>query len=288
MEERYPQFLAQATPGSLFIEQVLLVEVGEEDNPASRQLVIFIDELDSFLGLDFPVNDLFALIRFCYNQRSVNPEYRRLVFALFGVATPSDLISDRARTPFNIGKPIELKGFQLHEAQPLLYGLTDRVSNPQVILKEVLSWTGGQPFLTQKICSFIRHNEIDIPINREAEWIENLVEEKIINYWESQDEPEHLRTIRDRIVHSERGAIPLLELYRSILKREEVPSTDSEEERELLLSGLVVKQHNTLRVYSNRMRRLIHFKNIALFFFLHMQRCHRNPLGCPFESVATG
>lgn len=51
---------------SEFIEEVLLVEVGREDNTVSTQLVIFIDEIDSILGLNFLVNDFFALIRSCY------------------------------------------------------------------------------------------------------------------------------------------------------------------------------------------------------------------------------
>jgi bacteriocin biosynthesis cyclodehydratase domain-containing protein len=99
---------------SEFIEEVLLVEVGVEDGTPSKQLVIFIDEIDSVLGLNFPVNDFFALIRSCYNQRSLNPEYRRLTFAFFGVATPSDLITDIQITPFNIGQSIQLEGFKEH------------------------------------------------------------------------------------------------------------------------------------------------------------------------------
>ncbi|MEH1777726.1 MAG: AAA family ATPase [Nostoc sp.] len=232
---------------SQFIEEVLLVEVAQENDTIPKKLIIFIDEIDSFLSLKFPVNDFFALIRSCYNQRSINPEYRRLTFALFGVATPGDLISDHQRTPFNIGQTIQLEGFKEHEAQPLLQGLTEKVSNPQTLLKEVLAWTNGQPFLTQKLCKFIRNSSSPIYINREAEWIENLVRGSIIDNWESQDEPEHLRTIRDRLFKSKQS-VRLLELYRQILHQREIIAVDSSEERELLLSGLVVKQQGKLRV----------------------------------------
>ncbi|MDF5712784.1 MAG: AAA-like domain-containing protein [Rhizonema sp. NSF051] len=47
-----------------FIEEVLLVEV-------RSNIVIFIDEIDSILSLDFPTDDFFALIRSCYDKRSV-------------------------------------------------------------------------------------------------------------------------------------------------------------------------------------------------------------------------
>src|SRR5918997_7011332 len=103
---------------SHFIEDILLVNFPQE------RIFIFIDEIDSILSLNFAVDDFFALIRFCYNQRSINPEYNRITFAIFGVATPSDLIVDKKRTPFNIGRAINLRGFELEEAQPLAAGVS--------------------------------------------------------------------------------------------------------------------------------------------------------------------
>lgn len=235
---------------SEFIEDVLLVEVGLENDIPSKPLVIFVDEIDSVLSLSFPVNDFFTLIRSCYNQRSFSPAYQRLTFAFFGVTTPSDLITDIQKTPFNIGQSIKLEGFKEHEAQPLLQGLAEKVNNPQTALKEVLSWTGGQPFLTQKLCKLIRNDSFIIPINGEAEWIQEFVQTNVIDNWESQDEPEHLRTIRDRILNSQQSK-RLLKLYRQILNQKEVVAMGSSEEGELLLSGLVVQQQKYLRS-SNR------------------------------------
>jgi PAS domain S-box-containing protein len=229
---------------SQFIEEVLLAHVGGEDSP-QKELIIFIDEIDSLLSLNFSVNDFFTLIRSCYNQRSLKPAYKRLNFAFFGVATPSDLVTDAQRTPFNIGQAIQLEGFKEHEAQPLLQGLTEKVNNPQVVLKEVLSWTNGQPFLTQKLCKLIRNSSSPIPTNDEAGWIENLVQTHIIENWESQDEPEHLRTIRDRLLNNEQQTRMLLELYQRILQQREVTADNSPEQRQLLLSGLISKQKNT-------------------------------------------
>ncbi|MGL4378568.1 MAG: AAA-like domain-containing protein, partial [Microcoleaceae cyanobacterium] len=58
-----------------FIEDILLEKLPE------TKIIIFIDEIDSILSLNFSVDDFFALIRFCYNQRAINPEYNRLTFA---------------------------------------------------------------------------------------------------------------------------------------------------------------------------------------------------------------
>lgn len=241
-------FLSPVQRLSLFIDEVLLKNISEN-------IIIFIDEIDSTLTLDFAIDDFFVLLRTCYNKRADNPEYKRISFVLLGVATPSQLIQDKQRTPFNVGQAIELKGFQLHEAQPLLVGLAEKVSNPQAVLKEVLAWTNGQPFLTQKLCKLIRKSDV-ISFSSEAEWVENLVRSQIIENWESQDEPEHLKTIRDRLLKDKQRTVHLLNLYRQILQQQEAIAPDSSEQMELLLSGLVVKQQGKLKVH-NRIYELI-------------------------------
>ena len=97
------------------------------------------------IQLEFKDN-FFALIRAYYNKRAENKAYKRLSFVLLGVATPSDLVRDNKRTPFNIGHAVELRGFELDEIEPLLKGLEKNVSDTKAVLKEILHWTGGQPF----------------------------------------------------------------------------------------------------------------------------------------------
>lgn len=232
-----------------FIEEVLLAEI-------NQNIVIFIDEIDCVLSLNFRVDDFFTAIRACYNHRAENPQYKRLTFALLGVATPSELMQDKNRTPFNIGKAIHLSGFQLQESFPLAQGLVEKASNPQAVLKEILAWTGGKPFLTQKLCKFLVQ-EIDfIPAVSEKLWVEKLVRSRIIENWEAQDEPEHLKTISDRLLRSSSNISRLLALYQRILLDEEIPADDSPEQMELRLSGLAIKQQGkkypqpVLKVYS--------------------------------------
>ena len=226
---------------SEFIEEVLLEEI-------SQKIVIFIDEIDSILNLNFK-DDFFALIRFCYNQRIENQKYQRLTFALLGVATPSDLIQDKQRTPFNIGKAISLKGFQLHEAEPLIKGLQRKFSKPKAVMTEILDWTGGQPLLTQKLCQFmVEESEQEKPRT-----VEEVVKSRIIESWKSQDEPEHLRTIESRVLKNTEQARYLLKLYQQIRCSEDsskLKADNTIEQSQLLLSGLVAKQEGKLRVYN--------------------------------------
>lgn len=223
-----------------FLREVLLVEIREN-------IVIFIDEIDGVLSLNFSVEDFFALIRFCFNQRADYPEFYRLTFCLLGVATPGDLISDKQRTPFNIGQAIALTGFTFKEAkQSLTVGFKDTFDKPERVLKEILYRTEGQPFLTQKLCDLtVKHAESSSPN------IAELVKTNIIENWEERDNPEHLRTIRDRLLNNKQSTSRLLGVYQKILNSTAGVNADSSpEQNQLRLSGLVVQKNNNLEIYN--------------------------------------
>lgn len=232
-----------------FVEDILLKEVLEP-------IVIFIDEIDAVLSLNFSVDDFFAWIRACYNQRADKPDYQRLSFCLLGVASTYELIRDKSRTPFNIGQNISLSGFQFQEAKPLVKGLEGKVSNPYKVLQEILDWTGGQPFLTQKLCQLVVSNAQSSGFSSEEEderfWVSRLVREKVVNNWESQDNPQHLRTIRDRLEANKSKERSLLKLYQQVLAKVEITAdTDNNTDKiQLQLSGLVVQNNQILKVYN--------------------------------------
>lgn len=230
---RERQLLTPVQRWNCFLEEVLLVEVRD-------RIVIFIDEIDSVLSLPFSVEDFFATIRACYNRRAENPVYEHITFALLGVASPSDLMQDKQRTPFNIGHAIELTGFQLDEVEPLAQGLVEIVPSPTTTLQEVLDWTGGQPFLMQKLCRLVVQSG-------EAN-IDQLVRSRILENWEFHDEPTHLKTIRDRLLNNPQRTGKLLGLYQHILSKPITVINDSPEQIELRLSGLVTERQGQLTV----------------------------------------
>ncbi|MBD0395040.1 MAG: AAA-like domain-containing protein, partial [Microcoleus sp. C1-bin4] len=264
-------FLTPVQRLSEFIETVLLPNI-------SSNIVIFIDEIDSILALDFPADDFLALIRSCYNKRANNSQFDRLTWALLGVASPTDLCREQnasSNTPFNIGKAIELTGFDETEAQPLAAGLAELTDSSQEVLTEVLYWTGGQPFLTQKLCKLLLENPQLMPnlpppaapcqggeedpaapcpggekdqINTSKEWVEKVVRLKIVENWETQDVPEHLSTIRDRLFKENQRIVRRLGLYQQILQQAEIVPDGSAEQMELRLSGLIVKRREKLTI----------------------------------------
>lgn len=274
-----------------FIEAVLLQQI-------PQPMVIFFDEIDATLSLDFDTDDFFALLRSCYSPY-------RLTFALLGVATPAALVTDKTRTPFNIGRGIALSGFQLPEAQPLARGLVGKVDNPQAVLKEILSWTGGQPFLTQKLCQLVVQSGVEkmtddrmgmaedsspfikklvrealIHHSAIAVQIETLVESELIENWVAKDDPPHLRSISDRLLSNEQRAGHLLGMYQQVL-HQEIPVDNSPEQIELLLSGLVIKQQGRLRV-SNRI-----YQRVFNHDWIEKQLAKLRPYAQPLNAWAT-
>ncbi|MDY7016280.1 MAG: CHASE2 domain-containing protein, partial [Cyanobacteriota bacterium] len=160
---------------------------------------------------------------------------------------------DKKRTPFNIGKAIKLEGFTLEQSQPLTRGFNLSMAESQAVVKEILAWTGGQPFLTQKLCQLmaraLQNSATQLMLRRnKAKIVENLVRSRAIENWESQDEPEHLRTIRDRILRNSQSRGRLLGLYQQILSGQEVRAKELPEHLELLLSGLVVERQGRLDI----------------------------------------
>ncbi len=69
-----------------FLRDVVLTECADN-------VVIFVDEIDFTLSLDF-ADDFFAAIRAVYNNRSRDADFERLTFVLMGVAAPSDLVKE--------------------------------------------------------------------------------------------------------------------------------------------------------------------------------------------------
>ncbi len=229
-----------------FIETLLL--------PLNKSLIIFIDEIDSILPLSFK-EDFFALIRACFNNRQENSNYQRVTFAIFGVATPSDLIGDKGRTPFNIGKAIELTGFELPAALPLGKNFTVNEATTKSLLAEILVWTGGQPFLTQKVCQLVANLNIDNP-----KAIKNLIQVNIIDNWEAQDIPQHFKTISDRIKANKQVAAELLGVYQQIVIKGQIKADNSYPQMVLRLTGIIIKRKAKLWVYNRLYAQIFNLK----------------------------
>ncbi|MGE0883455.1 MAG: AAA-like domain-containing protein [Blastocatellales bacterium] len=172
------------------------------------RLVIFIDEIDTVRSLPFSTDEFFAGIREFYNRRTSESDLERLTFCLLGVASPSDLIRDTRMTPFNIGQRIELRDFTEGEARPLAEGLGGNERSETELISRVLYWTGGHPYLTQRLCRAIAEDKVVT----DGKGVDHKCEELFFNR-RAQDGDDNLIFVRERLLRSEVEVAGLLTLY---------------------------------------------------------------------------
>jgi WD40 repeat protein len=186
------------------------------------RVVVFVDEIDAVLSLPFSTDEFFAGIRELYNRRAEEPELERLTFCLLGVASPGDLIRDVRTTPFNIGRRIELDDFTRDEIAPLAAGLTRDARLGEMLLDRVFLWTGGHPYLTQRLCRAIaaEHGEPS-----EA-GVDVLCDDLFLSRG-ARERDDNLVFVRDRMLRSDVDLPELLELYRTVRSGARVPADEA-------------------------------------------------------------
>jgi tetratricopeptide (TPR) repeat protein len=226
-----------------FIRDVILTEVEEK-------VVIFMDEIDITLNLDFR-DDFFAAVRALYNARAEDAEFDRLTFVLLGVASPPDLIKDRARTPFNIGYGIALQEFSQADAAVLRDGLEAVYPGQgEAIFTRIYHWTNGHPYLTQKLC-------LAVAETRDGHWTSERVDDLVERLFLSEEarKEANLKFVQDKILaHSQRSE--LLKRYKKVVRGKRVGDDgQSSIQNQLKLSGLVKAESGYLHIRNEIYRR---------------------------------
>ena len=223
------------------LRQVLLTPPPGADSVAD--LILFVDEIDAVRSLPFSADEFFAGIRECYNRRPQDPEFARLTFCLLGVAAPTDLVRDTRLSPFNIGRRIELRDFTPAEAEPLAGGLVRGGAGRALrLLRRILFWTGGHPYMTQRLCRGVAEKQESSPPSPQADnaLVDGLCRALFLAR-AAQETDDNLAFVRNRLLHSESDVGTVLEFYLAIRRGRRVRDDAANPLCSLLrLSGVVV------------------------------------------------
>lgn len=261
------------------LEKVVLEKI-------TTRVVIFVDEIDIVRSLPFSTDEFFAAIREAYNRRSREPMFNRLAFGLLGVAAPTDLIRDTRMTPFNIGHRIELHDFTSEEAAPLARGLGPDAETAQGLLQRVLYWTGGHPYLTQRLCRALAESvnnptaddagrppplslgeaetpppisvpeaateespDVPVPpIIPTSRTVDDLAHKLFLSR-QARERDDNLIFVRERLLRSEQDVPSLLYLYRRIWRGQSVADDETNPLITILrLSGIALGHNGYLKV----------------------------------------
>ncbi len=220
-----------------FLADVILKEIRDP-------VVIFFDEIDVILNLPF-TGDFFAAIRSIYNDRAQFIDFCRLTFIMLGVAAPDKLINDPKRTPFNIGRAISLTDFTLDESIILSDAIEEKFPGlAKDFFIQVYGWTGGHPYLTQRICEEIVNSE---PKMVSPHLVDNLVRELYLNK-KDRSSDSNIQFVRKSVL-SDEEALQMLRIYREILVNGSIQDDEESSAVYMLkLYGLVVSENACLRV----------------------------------------
>jgi WD40 repeat protein len=209
-----------------------------------QPVIIFVDEIEVVRSLPFRADEFFAAIRECYNRRASDPEMRRLTFCLLGMATPQDLIQDPRITPFNIGKRIELTDFTFDEAKPLSSGMCDGGRDGERLLRRVLYWTSGQPYLTQRLCQAVAE---DASVSNEL-GVDRLCRKLFLSEQARESEP-NLVPLREYVLRSAPDRAGILDMYQKVLAGKKVANDANDINVTILqLAGITRARAGDLRV----------------------------------------
>jgi WD40 repeat protein len=212
--------------------------------PDHPRLVLFIDEIDAVRGLAFSADEFFIGIRECYNRRSHDPIYNHLTVCLLGVASPTDLIRETLISPFNIGRRIVLTDFREDEARTLRSGLAGPPSRIRRLLRRILYWTGGHPYMTQRLCQAVAEQpQMVAPVQ-----VDRLCRDLFLsrNAIETDD---NLAFARNRLLNSVSDLAGLLEMYARIRRGKRVDDDPADPYcATLQLAGVVRSVNGRLRV----------------------------------------
>ena len=212
------------------------------------QVIIFIDNVQKLR--EWKINhSVLATINNLF--QSGDESLQKLTFVLLGTDNPLDLFSDPSYP--SLGTEIKLDNFG-GNCQPLLARLKNVSNDTETVLDQILSQTGGQPFLTQSLCSLVaKGGRINQDTNLQVQ-IEELVKNTITGDWSDREQVKsHFQSIEDYFLGESLEKIDrklyALNLYDRITDGQTCEFREnSAAQRDLLMSGLVIKVDNCLQV----------------------------------------
>ncbi|MEL6502212.1 MAG: hypothetical protein AAFQ23_12585 [Cyanobacteria bacterium J06623_1] len=147
-------------------------------------------------------------------------------------------------------KPPQIISLTMLEAynQSTLH-LEKKYANHSLILSRILAWTGGIPTLTKTVCQTFAKSDSNIPSGSEIKAVDRFVEGTLIRNWQKSPAGKSIRAIKHSLLNNVRcDSYLLLTEYQDIFVSGSKPYQDSEEQKELLLLGLVVLENDSLKI----------------------------------------
>jgi len=223
---------------SILSNRQRLVEFYNDAILANTQhsVVIFIDELQCVEDLPF-AQELLASIRSAHNSLATEPEFSRLIFVLCGECDPQILVTNEVFSPFDRMRAVHLDDFSRQDLEAFSTELNLSPRDASRALDRIFYWTGGQPYLSQKLARAVARDRISGDIEGH---VDRMADHQLGGRSALHNEP-HMAHIHHRIVDDEKDFEALLNTYGRLRKGINVPfDPESRQQRKLIAVGLVI------------------------------------------------
>jgi len=166
-----------------------LADVAESADAASQDVVIVLDEIGA-MPSEWATG-FFSVIRSVYTSRQSLRFWQHLTFIIAGAFNPKELIQDDAVSNFNVDQRIPLDDFDLSQVKQLVDHLDVPDNLIDAVAGRVHDWTGGQPYLCQRLCLYLA--DWEKPITGSS--VDAVVGHAVERFF--RDDTHHLARIKD-------------------------------------------------------------------------------------------
>ncbi len=130
-------------------------------------------------------------------------------------------------------------------------GLSANGQDGEHILRRILDWTGGHPYLTQKLCSAVQHRDRQGADGADQD-VDLLVEQSLLSQTASRVDS-NLNFVRDWLKGDKKLGLKVFKLYRRIRRGQPVADAPlSPVQNHLKLSGVVALRPDRMLRVRNR------------------------------------
>ena len=145
--------LGQVQKTTNYVQMHILREISDEP------VLLAMDEVERMFASPFR-SDFFSMLRSWHNRRAQGGDWTRLNLALVTSTEPYQLIADLNQSPFNVGKAVELKDFNLEQVAEL----NRRHGKPlkDADLYNLTKLLSGHPYLTRKALYLVASKRITL------------------------------------------------------------------------------------------------------------------------------
>jgi len=211
-----------------FYSEIILHNVHE-------RVVVFVDEIQCIGDLEF-ADQLLGSIRAAHNARATDPDFSRLTFVLLGECDPLSLLDEPELSPFNVTQPVSLGDFSRADLNLFATELNLPAENTTAALDRIYFWTGGQPYLSQKLARSVSREKFDGNI---VDNIDRIAAQQLAGRAALHNEP-NMGHIHREVVKDKKRSEALLNLYGRIRKGINVAADlGSPLQRRLIAIGLI-------------------------------------------------